>query len=565
MFETIRNRLILIALVVATSLFYLFPRDVTVREQGQDGAMRDTVITRVPLKLGLDLQGGMHLKLELDETNRVSADKSRDLDLARTVLLKRIDEFGVTEPVIQKLGDERIVVELAGITDPGRAEAIVNRTAALEFVITDETNALPAALPAMDRALAQLGISAEPGAAPATASQVQDLITGGRDSGQQASPDSGAAPALDTAGAAAPVAAGGPILQALIQPATSYGFDAVPGEYAVRETAYIRVDTLLRVPEVARLMPRSLKWRWARTPTAVGAEQVRMLYVLENEAIITGERLDNAVAQLDQMTNRPIVTFTLDRAGARRFGSQTAVHIGDFMAIVLDDYVQGRPPVIQGRIDRTGQIEMGGRSIQDAQDLALVLNAGALPIPLKIVERREIGASLGEDSIRGGIIAGIVGTVLIILIMIGYYRIAGALSIVALGLYLLFTLGALSAIDAVLTLPGLAGLVLSIGMAVDANVLIFERIREELIAGKSVRLAVSEGFKHAMSAIIDSNVTMVLTALFLFQFGTGPVQGFAVTLILGVLASMFSAIFVTRTLFMMWLERRDPASTTLSI
>jgi preprotein translocase subunit SecD len=149
--------------------------------------------------------------------------------------------------------------------------------------------------------------------------------------------------------------------------------------------------------------------------------------------------------------------------------------------------------------------------------------------------------------------------------MIGYYRIAGALSIVALGLYLLFTLGALSAIDAVLTLPGLAGLVLSIGMAVDANVLIFERIREELIAGKSVRLAVSEGFKHAMSAIIDSNVTMVLTALFLFQFGTGPVQGFAVTLILGVLASMFSAIFVTRTLFMMWLERRDPASTTLSI
>ena len=147
MFETIRNRLILIALVVATSLFYLFPRNVTVREQGEDGAMRDTVITRIPLKRGLDLQGGMHLKLELDESNRVSSDKSRDLDLARTVLLKRIDEFGVTEPVIQRLGDERIVVELAGITDPGRAEAIVNRTAALEFVITDETNALATALP----------------------------------------------------------------------------------------------------------------------------------------------------------------------------------------------------------------------------------------------------------------------------------------------------------------------------------------------------------------------------------------------------------------------------------
>jgi preprotein translocase subunit SecD len=398
-------------------------------------------------------------------------------------------------------------------------------------------------------------------------SQVDQLLTGVRDSAA-VSPDSAVAPALDSAGAAVatpPAATGGPILQGLIQPSTAYGMEAMPGEYGVPENAYVRVDSLLRFPEVARLLPRALKWRWARTPTAVGADQVRLLYVLQSEPIISGERLDNAVAQIDQMTNRPIVTFTLDRAGARRFGSQTGQHVGDYMAIVLDDYVQGRPPVIQSRIDRQGQIEMGGRTIQEAQDLALVLNAGALPIPLKIVERREIGASLGEDSIRGGIIAGLVGTVLVILVMIGYYRMAGVLSIVALALYLLFTLGALAAIGATLTLPGLAGLVLSIGMAVDANVLIFERIREELIGGKSVRLAVSEGFKHAMSAIVDSNVTMVLTALFLFQFGTGPVQGFAVTLIMGVLASMFSAIFVTRTLFMIWLERRDPASTTLSI
>jgi preprotein translocase subunit SecD len=564
MFESTRNRLILIALVVATSLFYLFPRDVRVREQAADGTMRDTLITRVPLKLGLDLQGGMHMKLELDETNRVSSDRSRDIDLARTVLLKRIDEFGVTEPVIQKLGDDRIVVELAGITDPGRAEAIVNRTAALEFAITDETNALATALPSMDRVLSQLGVSAGPGVTAPTSSQVQDLI-GGTTGDSGATPaDSGAAAAGDTAATPA-VAPGGPILQALIEPATARGFDAVPGEYVVLETAYPRVDSMLRLPEVARLLPRSVRWRWARTPTAVGAEQFRMLYVLENETIVTGERLQTATAQIDPMKNRPVVNFTLDRAGARRFGAQTGQHVGDFMAIILDDHVQGRPPIINGRIDRQGQIELTGRTIQEAQDLALVLNAGALPVPLRIVERREIGASLGEDSIRGGIIAGIVGTVLVVLVMIGYYRMAGVLSIIALCLYLLFTLGALAAIGATLTLPGLAGLVLSIGMAVDANVLIFERIREELIGGKSVRLAVNEGFKHAMSAIVDSNVTMVLTALFLFQFGTGPVQGFAVTLILGVLASMFSAIFVTRTLFMMWLERRDPASTTLSI
>jgi preprotein translocase subunit SecD len=181
------------------------------------------------------------------------------------------------------------------------------------------------------------------------------------------------------------------------------------------------------------------------------------------------------------------------------------------------------------------------------------------------VERREIGASLGDDSIRAGITALLVGTALVVLIMIGYYRMAGVLAVMALGLYVLFTLAGLSAIQATLTLPGLAGLVLSIGIAVDANVLIFERIREELVAGKSVRLSVNEGFRHAMSAIVDSNVSTVLTALFLFQFGTGPVKGFAVTLIMGIIASMFSAIFVTRTLFLIWLERRDPASTTLSI
>jgi len=226
--------------------------------------------------------------------------------------------------------------------------------------------------------------------------------------------------------------------------------------------------------------------------------------------------------------------------------------------------VQGRPPVIQSRIGRNGQITLGGKSLQEAQDLALTLKAGALPIPLKIVEERQVGASLGSDSIRKGITAGLVGTAMVILIMLVFYRLSGALAVVALGLYILFTLGALSMVNATLTLPGLAGIVLSIGIAVDANVLIFERIREELMHGKTVRLAIDEGFKHAMNAIIDSNVSTVLTALFLFQFGTGPVKGFAVTLIMGIIASMITAVFVTRTFFMIWLNRR-PALSTLSI
>jgi preprotein translocase subunit SecD len=558
MFASIRNRMFVIVGLIALSLFYLFPRDVTVREQSENG-MRDTTITRVPLKLGLDLQGGMHLELELDQSNRVSDNPSRDIDLALTVLRKRINEFGVTEPVIEKLGDDRIVVELAGLKNPDRAKAIVNRTAALEFRITDKTGALDNALPAMDRALSRMGITSDQ-PAPA-ASQVEQLLTGG---------DSGAAPALDSTGAdttradsaaaAATTAGTGRILQDLIQ---STG--QMPGQYAVPEEAVVRVDSLLRLPEIARLLPRAVVTRWARQPVAIGAQQVRYLYTLDAEPIITGDRLENANAQIDPTTNRPVVAFTLDRTGARRFGAETGRHVGDFMAIVLDDYVQGLPPVIQSRIDRHGQIELSGRTIQEAQDLALTLNAGALPIPLKVVREREVGATLGKDSINSGITALVVAMLLVVIIMMGYYRMAGVLAVLALGLYIVFTLAGLSAIEATLTLPGLAGLVLSIGIAVDANVLIFERIREELLAGRTVKLAVTEGFRHAMSAIVDSNVSTVLTALFLFQFGTGPVKGFAVTLIMGIAASMLTAIFVTKTFFLIWLERKDAQSTTLSI
>jgi preprotein translocase subunit SecD len=298
--------------------------------------------------------------------------------------------------------------------------------------------------------------------------------------------------------------------------------------------------------------------------TSVGVQPVRFLYALEEKSIVTGSNLVDAQAQLDPLTNGPIVTFDLDRQVGRKFGEETGKHVGDYMAILLDGRVQGRPPVIQSRIGRNGQITLGGKDLQEAQDLALTLKAGALPIPLQIVEERQVGPTLGEDAIRSGILSGIIGTLFVVIIMVLYYRGAGALAIVALSLYVLLTLGALAMLDATLTLPGLAGLVLSIGIAVDANVLIFERIREELAAGKTVPLAVNEGFRHAMSAIVDSNVTTVLTGLFLFQFGTGPVRGFAVTLILGIVASMITAIFVTRTLFMLWLNRK-PAMATLSI
>jgi preprotein translocase subunit SecD len=546
---SIRTRLLIIAGMIALSVFYLIPRDVTLRERDvESGVMTDRTEKRVPLKLGLDLQGGMHLALELDQSKRVSADPKRDLQLALTVLRKRIDEFGVTEPLIQQVGDNRIVVELAGIKEPARAKAIVQRSAFLEFKITDETQALEKALPAMDRTLRSLGVKGE--GAPTQPSAVQQLLGG--DTAKATSSDS---TAPDTS------AVIGGVLSGLIQ--SSSATSGIPGEYGVPETAFPRVDSLLNIPAVARQLPRGIALRWSSAPTSVGVQSVRYLYALDDRSIVTGANLVDAQAQLDPLTSGPIVTFELDRAGGRKFGEETGRHVNDYMAILLDGRVQGRPPVIQSRIGRNGQITLAGRTLQEAQDLALTLKAGALPIPLRIVEERQVGPTLGQDAIRSGMIAGIIGTLFVVMVMVLYYRTAGVLAVVALALYLLLTLGGLAMLDATLTLPGLAGLVLSIGIAVDANVLIFERIREELAAGKTVSLAVDEGFRHAMSAIIDSNVTTVLTGLFLFQFGTGPVKGFAVTLVLGIIASMVTAIFVTRTLFILWLQR-TPAMAPLS-
>src|SRR3954468_24748031 len=223
MFASIRSRLILIAALVVASVYFLFPRNVTIRERGPNGVMRDTVVTRVPLKRGLDLQGGMHLALELDQSKQVSADPKEDLDLALTVLRKRIDEFGVEEPVVQKIGDDRIVVELAGITDPARAKAIVQRSAFLEFKITDKTGALEKALPAMDRTLRGLGVKGEKAAEQPSA--VQQLLGG--DTAHTRGKDS---TAKDTA------AVNGGVLSGLIQPSAG----GVPGEYAVPEPAYPR-------------------------------------------------------------------------------------------------------------------------------------------------------------------------------------------------------------------------------------------------------------------------------------------------------------------------------------
>ncbi len=562
MFESLRTRFAVIGVLIVLSVWALWPRQVIVRVRGENGAMVDSVARQINLKQGLDLQGGIHLALELDESRGAVANKADAVDRALKVIRTRIDEFGVAEPLVQKEGAERIVVELPGISDPARAKEIVQRSAFLEFQMTDKDGLFRQALGGMDRALTAAGVT-EAGigrqvagdtagaAAPAPLSAVEDLLGGPApgDTARGARQDS--APAADTLGANTLTGPLSPLLFA----------GSLPGEYMVAEEKQAVVDAMLRHPAAARLVPRGIVWRWGAEATSRGARAFRPLYALVERPIMTGEGLTDAQARLDPIYNQAVVDFQLSRRAGRVFERETGRHVGDNMAIVLDGRVQSQPPVIRSQIGSRGQIELGSASLQEAQDLALVLKAGSLPAPLVIVEERTVGPSLGQDSIDRSIVAGLVGTLLVVTIMITIYRFAGLLAVAALALYCLFTFGGLAAMGATLTLPGVAGLVLSVGIAVDANVLIFERIREELLHGKSVRLAIDAGYKMAMSAIVDSNVSTILTAAFLFQFGTGPVRGFAVTLIFGICASMVTAIFVTRTFFLLYLSRARQLQT----
>jgi preprotein translocase subunit SecD len=539
--SNLKYRLGLIAALFLASAWALFPRSTVERVSGPTGVRTDTV-RRFPLKLGLDLQGGMHLALEVDDSKQAIADKSDALDRALKVVRTRIDEFGVSEPVVQKVGSDRINVELPGIDDPARAEAVIKEQAFLQFQIVDESQALEKALPRLDQILRDQKVESDTSAAAApTQPALGNLLT---KADTAAKPDSTRA---DT-GSVLPGTRGGAFSRLIQQ-------GQIPGEYFVAERDIETLRRFLDMPAVQAALPPGKVLRFGTDTTSIAGQLYRGLYVLEARALIDGQYLEDAKPNSTPIEGT-IVEFRFNNEGGRRFRSETAKHVQDYMAIVLDDRVMGRPPVIIQAIGSRGQITMGqGRPLQDAQDLALVLRAGSLPVPLRIAETRQIGASLGQDSISRGISAMVIAVLLVIGIMVAYYRFSGFLAVLALLLFVLYTLAILAGFDAVLTLPGLAGLVLSVGMAVDANVLIFERIREELDRGKTVRTAIDEGFRHALTAIVDTSVTTILTAAVLYQYGTGPVRGFAVTLIAGISASLFSAIFVVRTLYMVWLAR----------
>ncbi len=278
-----------------------------------------------------------------------------------------------------------------------------------------------------------------------------------------------------------------------------------------------------------------------------GESGKKIWYSVEKKASISGRDLKSAKRGLDRY-GQPNVQFSLNASGSKKFAKVTGENIGKRLAIVLDNQIMSAP-VIKDKIT-TPEAEIEGQfTIKEAEDLALVLRSGSLPASVIYLEERTVGPSLGRDSIKRGINSGILGLVLIVIFMVFYYRLSGVNAIVALLLNVIILFGIMSYLKAVLTLPGIAGIILTVGMAVDANVLIFERIREELLAGKSIKAAISLGFSRALSTIIDSNLTTIIAGLFLFQFGTGPIKGFAITLIIGLLASMFTAVFVSRVIF----------------
>jgi len=487
------------------------------------------------LRLGLDLRGGMHIVLEVEkpETGSTSDVQERALEIIRN----RIDKIGVTEPLIQKSGTNRIVVDLPGFTDIDQAKKLIGETAQLQFKLTLSPEEAQSYLLKIDSALAS-AMKASPSdskAAEKSGSEIDTTAKAIMDMFKQDTSKQTAEQGAD---------------EETEHPFTSLIDENTGVAFGIPMTDYEEARRLLERPEVKAVLPSDVQLSWATRPYYRGDRAYQALYFLRNRVEMSGEHLVDAQPSFDQF-RRPIVRFDLDKKGASRFGALTGANIGKPLAIVLDDRVESAPE-IRSRIRESGQIELGGNaSWDDARLLAVVLKAGALPSKVKIIQNSVIGPSLGQDSINKGRVASLIGLLLVMAFMIFYYRLSGAIADIALIINLLLILAfmIIPGIDATLTMPGIAGIILTMGMAVDSNVLIFERIREELRTGKTVRASIDAGYSRALLTIIDSHVTTLITALFLFMFGTGPIKGFAVTLSVGIALSLFTAFFLTKLVF----------------
>jgi protein-export membrane protein SecD len=473
------------------------------------------------IKLGLDLQGGMYLLLEVDKSKLGPAEAKNAVDQAIQIIRNRIDQFGVAEPSIQKQGDNRILVQLPGLLDQGRAKELIGQTALLEFKLVRTDDEHRAILDRLDKYFAAKMAGMKPGAA---------------------APDS------------------------MARPLTSRFLSvAQGGESFVLAENVAAVDSMLNEARADSTFELDAAFAWEAHQADREGRTGRALYILTKDPLMQGKEVQSAQMRLDldqQRPGAPGVSFTLTSRGGAMFADITGANVGRRLAIVLDNRVQSAPNIHE-RIPRGQGSITGSFTEEEAQNLAIVLRSGALPAPVNVIDERSVGPSLGQDSIQHGLMAGAIGAGAVVLFMVIYYQLSGVVAVVALLLNVIGLLACMAGFHFTLTLPGIAGIVLTIGMAVDANVLVFERIREELRNKKTVMAAIEQGYSRAYRTIVDANVTTLLSAVALMWFGTGPIRGFAITLSIGLIINMITAVGVSKMIFDAWSLRRKVNSISI--
>jgi SecD/SecF fusion protein len=531
------------------------------------------------INLGLDLAGGTHIIVEVDKSKLDKENQKDVMERSLEIVRNRVDQYGLSEPIITRSGENRIVADLAGM-DAEDARKLIGATALLEFKLIPEGTEFKPVLDKIDAFLnRRSGGKPEKGAAAQandTAQAVQDLF--GRvvqDSTKKADTTaakgdsaSAVAAAKDTTHKADTAKDTSTETASEFYKNRPFGslLMAMGRDLAVKTENVSKARAILEDPAVQALIPIRYQFLWGRDiETLEGNTKIRRLYLLKRRPEMTGATISDAkpARQGGGMNSGEVeVSLTFKGKGPMEFAHVTGANIGRQLAIVLDSVVYSAP-VIQGKIPNGRASITGIGDMNEAKQLAVTLRAGSLPAPMKIAELRSVGPTLGEANIKKGLYAGIVALALVMAFMALYYKGAGLIANLALVLNMIILFAVLGAFHATLTLPGIAGIVLVIGMAVDSNVLIFERIREELRAGRSVRAAIDAGYKKAFSAIFDSNITTLGTAAILYQVGVGPIKGFGLTLMIGLGASMYTAIVVTRLVFDYILANRD--LKTLSI
>ena len=501
-----------------------------------------------------------------DILNSIQEQADDAINRVLEILQNRVDQFGVSEPTIQKQGNRRIIVELAGIQDSERARTLLQSTAQLEFFLVKSPEVTNDILSQIDKvvkgdeelealAAAVDGEQAQTKDGELAVSNDQTISISelfGRDGVSSEDAESG-----DTT-----VVVDQNIFQE--RPFSSM-LRALGNNIAVPEKNLYAIKKIINKPEVQDKLALG-NGRFLFAPEAESfttnrglEEPLVYMYYLEHDADLTGGVIEEANATIGgqgtSAVGQPIVLLDMNSEGARTWSRITGANIGRRIAIVLDKKVH-MAPSIRTKITDGGTLIEGFANMDEAKDIAIVLRAGALPAPVKIIEERIVGPSLGADSVKRGTYSVLLGLALILVFIPFYYKLSGIIADFALIWNILLVLAVLASLGATLTLPGIAALILTVGMSVDANVIIFERIREESRKGKTPRTAIDSGYARALTTIIDANVTTLVAALVLYQFGTGPIRGFATVLFWGIMISMFTAIFVTRTIFNSFTERR---------